>query len=260
MAPGRDPRPPTMITARPLSSMLVPIEIWALLTLRANNTPATPPRAEDSAKVSAVIRSTSIPRTRAACGFSATARIPRPSLDRETISVSPTMSANATATMTSWSTETVEPANSIRCCGKASGGNRRVSGPKPAWSRARKIAPRKIPLRSCCIRVLLQDGELAALHDLYDGRSVRVAGGRHGELAERRGHVLELGEVLLDVLTLAGAAGAHCGVHELEPGVGLRGELVGVGGVLCAIGRQERLVLRSGRRRVPRGTDDHPVG
>ena len=84
-APGSDPMPPTMMTARPLSSMAEPMPSWAVLTLIANRTPATAPRADEMANVTAVIRSTFTPSTRAASGFSATARMPRPSRVRVTM-------------------------------------------------------------------------------------------------------------------------------------------------------------------------------
>src|SRR5690606_20835274 len=50
-APGSEPMPPTMITARPLSSIAAPMPSWALLTFIAKSAPATAPRAEEMAKV-----------------------------------------------------------------------------------------------------------------------------------------------------------------------------------------------------------------
>src|SRR5207245_10099281 len=77
-APGRLPIPPTTITVKARSSSGRPILESSELYAKARSTPARPPRPEEMKKVAAIARSTSIPRMRAARGFSASARISRP--------------------------------------------------------------------------------------------------------------------------------------------------------------------------------------
>src|SRR5699024_5855628 len=92
-APGSEDIPPTMITARPLSSIAEPMPSCAVFTFSANRAPATAPSAEEIANVVAVTRSTFTPSTRAAVGFSAIARIPRPNRVRATRNPSATTSS-----------------------------------------------------------------------------------------------------------------------------------------------------------------------
>ena len=94
------------------------------------------------ANVVAVTRSTFTPSTRAAPGFSATARIERPSAERLTRIVSPIISPSDTATMTICSTLAVTPApNSIASSGTVPTGKRRVFGPNTACSSAMIMPP-----------------------------------------------------------------------------------------------------------------------
>ena len=129
-APAMLPMPPRMITASPLSSTLRPMSGEMLLKASPKRTPAAPPSAEERRKLQVMTRSTSTPRIREARGFSATARICRPSRVRCSRKVSTSMSATETATMVSWSAEITAPPMRSGLSGKVPKGNRDTSGPQ----------------------------------------------------------------------------------------------------------------------------------
>ena len=84
----------------------------------------------------AVTRSTFTPSTRAAVGFSAIARIPRPSRVRATSSPSATTRTTEITRIATWTTETWAPSTANVASGIASAGNRFVSGPHRPCSSA----------------------------------------------------------------------------------------------------------------------------
>src|SRR5699024_3831464 len=135
-APGSEDIPPTMITARPLSSIAEPMPSCAVFTFRANRAPATAPSAEEIANVVAVTRSTFTPSTRAAVGFSAIARMPRPSRVRATRNPSATTSSTEITRIATCTREICATATVNVVSGSASAGNRWVSGPYVPCSRA----------------------------------------------------------------------------------------------------------------------------
>src|SRR5512147_1231104 len=97
------------------------------------------------------------------------------------------------------------------------------------------MLPRNRPLTICWptwappAERLLHHLELAAL-DPLDGRGVvPVPAGQEGELAERGGEAIHLGEAGLDVVATALHARLLDGLGDRQhPGVGLGAELVGI--------------------------------
>src|SRR5438067_5724295 len=83
-APGMLPIPPTIMTANAFSSKPRPICENGELVANPYRTPATPPTPAERKNVTAIARSTSMPSSRAARGFSASARSSRPSRVRRT--------------------------------------------------------------------------------------------------------------------------------------------------------------------------------
>src|SRR5258708_2655385 len=119
-----------MMRARPFSSTLRPTSGEMEGKARRKRPPAAPPRALERKNAMAMVRSTSMPRTRAARGLSATARICRPSRVCASSKVSSVMRITEMPTMQSCSTDALAPPMRIILSGKVSCGNREMSGPK----------------------------------------------------------------------------------------------------------------------------------
>jgi len=128
-APGRLPIPPTTITVKARSSSGRPILESSELYAKARSTPARPPRPDEMKKVAAIARSTSIPRMRAARGFSASARISRPRAVPRTRYVSTSMSAIERPMIARRTPSSVAPPTWMRNDGTVPAGNVMKSPP-----------------------------------------------------------------------------------------------------------------------------------
>jgi hypothetical protein len=142
IAPGSDPMPPTMITARPFSSTEKPMFVWIELKARPKRTPATPPSADDRKNVWAVTSSTFTPSSAAARGLSATVRRARPKRVLRTSHVSHAMRPMLTPMTTSWMYEIRLAPSVIAPSGKVPSGNRCTFGPKMPFARATNMIER----------------------------------------------------------------------------------------------------------------------
>src|SRR2546421_130035 len=212
-APVTLPIPPRMMTASPFSSMLRPTSAETLLKASPKRTPAAPPSAEEMKNDQAMMRSTSTPRMRAARGFSATARLRRPSgVARKRGEGKGERDVHSRLADERERREGAEHEHGL--VGEVQdvehAEDERVADGEEGVDAAEEDAVDR--LLAHCER-LLEYLELPALHLLHARLVFRVALLRERELAERRVEVLHLREAVLDVV----AAGL---VARLADGLG----------------------------------------